>query len=338
MWRNCWSAKKSSLNSVRLDDPARLAFDFLLLTSISVAIRFLRQLINLQDEFYIKHISEKNVLGLILDVLIGSMHRDNLLSSACLEFFEFIKKEAIKELIKHLVENYRDKLEKLDRFELFRHILLRYDQTRGFTVSLDYFMEAEEDVSRTRSNVNPRTGGPLEYGHMDAAEEEYWNTSDDEDEMQSKVGTGGGGCAESLNGMSSGSKLVDYGSDEDADDHVEAGALDAGDEGKPGSEKTDDGSKPGESSPVATPPERLSEKRRREEDEEEDLGKLIQHKRRNSSSAGSASSSGSGFLRKKKNGAAPRDAGGGGPKKIAISLGGTVKAGHGQAGGKQDDG
>lgn len=310
---------------------------FLLLTNTLVAIRFLRQLINLQDEFYIKHISEKNVLGPILDVLIGSMHRDNLLSSACLEFFEFIKKEAIKELIKHAVENYRDKLEKLDRFELFRHILLRYDQTRGFTVSLDYFMEAEEDVSRKRPNVNPRTGGPLEYGHMDAAEEEYWNTSDDEDEMQSKVATSGEGRAESLNGMS-GSKLVDYGSDDDADDHVEAGALDAGDEGKAGSEKSDNGSKSGESSPVATPPERLSEKRRREEDEEEDLGKLIQHKRRNSSSAGSASSSGSGFLRKKKLGVAPRDAGGGGPKKIAISLGGAVKAGHGQAGGKQDDG
>ncbi|KAK8105989.1 hypothetical protein PG999_009348 [Apiospora kogelbergensis] len=296
-----------------------------------VAIRFLRQLIGLQDEFYVKHISEKKVIGPILEVLVQTMPRDNLLSSACLEFFEHIKKENIKELMKYLVENHRDQLQKLAYVEIFRDIILKYDQTRGFSVSLDYFMEAEDDVRRKRPNVNPRTGGPMEYVTMDPAEEEYWNTSDDEDEQQAKVGS----RTVSANGMSPGTKLVDYGSDEDGDDHVEAGALSAEDEGRLAPDKMDEEmSKSGE----VAPPERLSEKRRREEDEEEDLGKLIQHKRRNSSSTSANSSNSPVFIRKGKNGAMRRDSGGGGgPKKIAITLGSSIKAGNGQTNSKSED-
>lgn len=258
------------------------------------------------------------------------MPRDNLLSSACLEFFEHIKKENIKELMKYLVENHRDQLQKLVYVEIFRDIILKYDQTRGFSVSLDYFMEAEDDVRRKRPNVNPRTGGPMEYVTMDPAEEEYWNTSDDEDEQQAKVGS----RTASANGMSPGTKLVDYGSDEDGDDHVEAGALSAEDEGRLGPDKMDEEMKAGE----VAPPERLSEKRRREEDEEDDLGKLIQHKRRNSTSTSANSSNSPVFTRKGKNGATRRDSGGGGgPKKIAITLGSSIKAGNGQTNSKSED-
>ena len=233
--------------------------------------------------------------------------------------------------MKYLVENHRDQLQKLVYVEIFRDIILKYDQTRGFSVSLDYFMEAEDDVRRKRPNVNPRTGGPMEYVTMDPAEEEYWNTSDDEEDQQAKVGS----RTAPANGMSPGTKLVDYGSDEDADDHVEAGALSAEDEGRLAADKMgEETPKPGE----VAPPERLSEKRRREEDEEDDLGKLIQHKRRNSSSTSANSSNSPVFIRKGKNGASRRDSGGGGgPKKIAITLGSSIKAGNGQTNSKSED-
>jgi protein phosphatase-4 regulatory subunit 3 len=262
------------------------------------------------------------------------MPRDNLLSSACLEFFEHIKKEGIKDLIKHIVENYRDQLHQLEYVELFQHILARFDQTRGFTINLDYFLESEDDVAaRRRNTVNPRTGALMEHITMDHAEEEYWNTSDDEEDMQAKAANRNA----SVNGSSPATKLVDYASDEDVDENIEAGDL--GSDAKAADERMDDSpSKSDDASVASTPPERLSEKRRREEDEEEDLGKLISHKRRNSTSASSNASSTSGILRKRKGVANARDAGGGvAPKKISISLSPTIKAGGGQAGGKQDD-
>ncbi|KAI0600904.1 component of IIS longevity pathway SMK-1-domain-containing protein [Biscogniauxia sp. FL1348] len=293
-----------------------------------ISIRFIRQLIGLQDEFYIKHISEKKVIGPILDVLIQTMPRDNLLSSACLEFFEFIRRENIKELVKHIIENYRDKVQSLAYMDLFRTFIVRYDQTGGFTANMDYFLEVDEDVSRRRANINPRTG-LMEHLSMDQAEEEYWNTSDDEDELQGKSGD----RPSSANGSSPGTKLlVDYASDEDGDENVEAAAISADEE------KPDGDAKKSEDSPAdaGQPPERLSEKRRREEDEEDDLGKLVQHKRRNSTSASSNSSSTSGVLRKRKTLSNAREAGAG-PKKIAISLSSNVKTGNGPADNRLDD-
>ncbi|KAI0858569.1 DUF625-domain-containing protein [Xylaria cubensis] len=287
-----------------------------------VAVRFLRQLVGSQDEFYIKHLCEKRVIEPVLDLLIETMPRDNLISSACLELFEHVKKENIKELVKHMVENYRGKLHSLSYMELFRTLILRYDQTSGFTANMDYFMESEDDASRGRGrNRPPPHRNPMEHLTMDEAQEEYWNTSDDEEDVQVKPSN----RALPANGESPGTKpLVDYASDEDLDDNVEAGAI-SGDEDRPEekAQKTD-----GESPMAVPPPERVSEKRRREEDEEDDLSKMVQHKRRNSTSAGSPASGTTtpGALRKKKMVAGARDSGGA-PKKIAISLSSTSKAG-----------
>ncbi|KAI1446830.1 DUF625-domain-containing protein [Annulohypoxylon stygium] len=293
-----------------------------------VAIRFLRQLIGLQDEFYIKHVVEKKVVGPILDVLIQTMPRDNLLCSACLEFFEFIRKENIKELVKHIVENYRDKVQGLAYLELFRTMLIRYDQTGGFSVNMDYFIEVEDEPRKRQSQniINPKTG-IMEQLTMDQAEEEYWNTSDEEEEMQGRPGN-----RAPMNGESPNAKpLVDYASDEEGDENLDAGALSA-DEDRP----DDVVRKTGQNSRSVAPPlERLSEKRRREEDEEDDLSKMVQHKRRNSTSASSNSSAVSGILRKKKSISGARDAGGG-PRKIAISISPNLKSGNGQGHGRSD--
>ncbi|RWA03438.1 hypothetical protein EKO27_g11667 [Xylaria grammica] len=286
-----------------------------------VAVRFLRQLVGSQDEFYIKHLSEKRVIEPVLDLLIKTMPRDNLISSACLELFEHVKKESIKELVKHLVENCREKLQSLSYMELFRTLIVRYDQTAGFTANMDYFMESEEDPSRDRRrNRPPPLRNPMEHLTMDEAQEEYWNTSDDEEDLQVKPGD----RTLSTNGESPSAKLlVDYASDEDLDENIEAGAISA-DEDKP-----DERTKKADETPMAAvpPPERVSEKRRREEDEEDDLSKMVQHKRRNSTSAGSnASANTLSPLRKKKVVTSARDSGGG-PKKIAISLSSTTKTG-----------
>lgn len=266
-----------------------------------------------------KHLTEKQVLGPILDVLTATLPRDNLLTSASLEFFEYIKKENLKDLVKYLVANFRERLLSLN-LHTFREIVLRYDQTQGYTSNMDYFLDAEEELSR-KQPVNPRL---MEHITVDTDQDDYWNAEepDEDEEHQLKEAE----KAASTNGSATSKLLVDYASDEEVDENldpqasVEAQPVDgASDTVIPVS----DGGLGG-----VPPPERLSEKRRREEDEDEDeLGKLMQNKRRNSSA--SASSGGSpaphGTLRRRKSFTA--GSGNTTPKKIAISLSPTIRTG-----------
>ncbi|KAH6895790.1 component of IIS longevity pathway SMK-1-domain-containing protein [Thelonectria olida] len=284
-----------------------------------VAIRFFRSLIALQDEFYIKHLTEKQVLGPILDVLQETLSRDNLLTSASLEFFEYIKKENLKDLVKHLVANFRERLISLN-VHTFREIVLRYDQTQGYTSNMEYFLEAEDDLGR-KPPVNPRL---MEHITVDQEQDDYWGAEepDEDEEHQAKDAE----KAPSTNGSATSKLLVDYASDEEVDENLDPQASVEVQHTEGGSETVVPISDGGIG--AVPPPERLSEKRRREEDEDEDeLGKLMHNKRRNSSA--SASSGGSpaphGTLRRRKSFTA--GSGNTTPKKIAISLSPSIRTG-----------
>ena len=310
-----------------------------------VAIRFFRHLVNhISDEFYVRLVAEKQVLGPILDVLLLTLPRDNLLSSACLDIFEYIRKENIKDLVKHLVENYREKMTALGYIDTFRDLVATYEQSRGFAGNMDtYFMESEDEMGRRPTHVNGRM---MEQISVDPMEEEYWNTSDDEDENQTKLAARGS----LVGGPGPGplSALVDYHSDEESDENgggdvvmiqtdseasKEAKAEKS--EGEPLTPNSADTASPSLSS---TPPERLSEKRRREEEDDDELGKMMQqNKRRNSTSAVQNASSAAATLRKKKPFGASPNSGTAGVKKIDIRLSPTVQSSVGQGSPGQDD-
>lgn len=257
-----------------------------------MAIRFFRHLVNhTPDEFYVRLVAEKQVLGPILDVLLVTLPRDNLLCSACLDIFEYIRKENIKDLIKYLVENYREKVTALHYLETFREIQRSYDTLRGFPPGSNMenlFMDSEDEGSGRRPmHVNGRM---MEHISMDSMEEEYWNTSDEEeDKTQNSNKPSGPGPL---------SALVDYHSDEESDENGDVVMK----------------QKQEEKTLVSPPPERLSEKRRREEDDEDELGKMMQHKRRNSQSSIQNAAGAAAAMRKKSFG------GGGAGRKIDIRL------------------
>ncbi|XP_044724148.1 component of IIS longevity pathway SMK-1 domain-containing protein [Hirsutella rhossiliensis] len=291
-----------------------------------VSIRFIRYLVGLQEEFYMKHLMDKQILGPILDVVIETLPRDNLLSSASMELFEHIKKENIKELVKHLVANYRERLVSLSYLPTFRDIVLRYDQTQGYTANVDYLLEGEGEMSKKP----PPSTRLMEHITMDPAEEEYWNTSDPEDEDDEHHGEGVE-KASSTNGSTTSSRpLVDYPSDEDSDENANPEAKTKAMDDKPGSGPGSDASADQETgaSPFVPPPlERVSEKRRREEDEEDQLGKLMHNKRRNSSSSESSTSVTPRTAARRRS--LTPNSGNGPPKKISISFSPTVKTGVG---------
>ncbi|MCJ1379250.1 Platinum sensitivity protein [Xylographa soralifera] len=298
------------------------------------ALKFFRTSIGLQDPFFNEQVTKNFLFEPILNIVYETMPRDNLLNSACLELFEFIKRENIKPMISHVVENYRPKLEDINYVTVFEELILRYDQMQGYNPDMEGTIFPQEEDSNTQAR--PRLNGASQrwqgVREMDAAEEEYFNTSDDEDELAAKPKV----LTPSTNGASPVPRpLVDYPSDDDeavADVKIHDYDTRSPSTVQGGSPSTVQADTPPSNSPAHTPSpkstpvvahsplERLSEKRRREEDEEDELGKLSLTKRRGSSisSTGSVNGTPANFLRRKKSFASAKDANGG--KKIAISL------------------
>ena len=286
------------------------------------ALKFFRTCLGLQDEFYYSQLIQNHTFAQVLDIVYETLPRDNLLNSACLEIFEFIKRENIKPIVTHIVETYRPRLQDITYVDLFEQLILRYDQMQGYNAEMGgtiFGQEEEGATTRTKVNGSRRWQGVKE---MDAEEEQYFNTSDDEDELSSK--------SQNITSLTNGASpllkhLMDYSDDED---EVGDGLLQsfyhkpleaASDPLAQSSRDISNGLEASRAAaPPQTPPERLSEKRRREDDEEDELGKLSLTKRRSSSASSVGSATSGNILRRKKSFSNPRSTTPG--KKIAISL------------------
>ncbi|XP_034249426.1 serine/threonine-protein phosphatase 4 regulatory subunit 3 isoform X1 [Thrips palmi] len=92
------------------------------------SLRFMRKIIALKDEFYNRYITKGNLFAPVIDAFIRNNGRYNLLDSAILEMFEFIKLEDIKTLCIHVVENFSKVLDDIDYVQTFKSLKMRYDQ------------------------------------------------------------------------------------------------------------------------------------------------------------------------------------------------------------------
>lgn len=95
------------------------------------ALRFMRKIIAMLDEFYNRYIVKGNLFAPVVDVLFKSGSRYNLLNSTILEMFEFIRVENIKSLVACIVESHHDMLEEISYTKIFSGIKLRYDQEKS---------------------------------------------------------------------------------------------------------------------------------------------------------------------------------------------------------------
>ncbi|EED12904.1 DUF625 domain protein, putative [Talaromyces stipitatus ATCC 10500] len=253
------------------------------------ALKFFRTLVSLQDTFYLAQLTHNNIFGLILDIVHETMPRDNLLNSACLELFEYIKRDNIKPIIIHMVEKYREKLKAITYVDIFEKLIQRYDEMQGYGLEADATLFSQEEIPPAQRGVlnGQRWQGVRE---MDAAEEEYFNTSDDEEEWPSDARQEGLAIA---NQTESNVRLVDYPDDDDEemDAKSETVSADKQETELPEHNVADTNTPSPTTSTPQHPPERLSEKRRRDEDDEDELVRLAQNgsKRRSSSASSTAS-------------------------------------------------
>lgn len=78
-------------NRSRLE-PWHVVIKFLIFFFLDIgALRFMRRIIGLKDEFYNRYITKGNLFEPVINALLDNGTRYNLLNSAVIELFEFIR-------------------------------------------------------------------------------------------------------------------------------------------------------------------------------------------------------------------------------------------------------
>uniref|UniRef100_A0A8C7QT66 Serine/threonine-protein phosphatase 4 regulatory subunit 3 n=1 Tax=Oncorhynchus mykiss TaxID=8022 RepID=A0A8C7QT66_ONCMY len=94
------------------------------------ALRFMRRIIGLKDEFYNRYIMKNFLFEPVVKAFLNNGARYNLMNSAIIEMFEYVRVEDVKSLTAHIVENYWKSLEDVDYVQTFKGLKLRYEQQR----------------------------------------------------------------------------------------------------------------------------------------------------------------------------------------------------------------
>ncbi|XP_063085494.1 serine/threonine-protein phosphatase 4 regulatory subunit 3B isoform X4 [Cavia porcellus] len=140
------------------------------------ALRFMRRIIGLKDEFYNRYITKGNLFEPVINALLDNGTRYNLLNSAVIELFEFIRVEDIKSLTAHIVENFYKALESIEYVQTFKGLKTKYEQERD-----RQSQKLNSVPSILRSNRFRRDAKALEE------DEEMWFNEDEEEEGKAAV-------------------------------------------------------------------------------------------------------------------------------------------------------
>jgi len=197
-----------------------------------IAIKYFKAVITINDEHHNRQLVRDNLFEPILNILIETLPRDNLLNSACLELFEIIRKEELKPIIIHLVETYREKLESIQvrGINTFEYLVVRYDQLMDpkFVPAVEggagdsSFMTTDAETPNTKHVTIPG-GGQRWQGLQDPDLEEdaYFNTSDnEEDEEEDELSKGVPQIFRIKKKTSTHTYLVPYGDDDDDEEDM----------------------------------------------------------------------------------------------------------------------
>lgn len=146
------------------------------------ALRFLRKIVALKDEFYNRHIVKGNLFKPVVEAFIRNNSRYNLLESAILELFEFIKLEDIKSLYTYFVENFGQNFEDVQYVQTFKTLRSKYDQQQ------DRLKEKEKvNLDSVPSILRNSNRYRRDQRQMEAEEEIWFNEDEDYPEGAGKM-------------------------------------------------------------------------------------------------------------------------------------------------------
>lgn len=135
------------------------------------ALKMLRTVLAVKDDFYNRYIVREKVLDRVVECFVRNGARYNLLNSAMLELFDYIRSEDIKILVKYTVESHMAAFEDVTYVKLFSELKIRYEQQRDREIN-------------SKTIVEQRVPSPAAF--VKERQEEQWFDGDDDDTMESR--------------------------------------------------------------------------------------------------------------------------------------------------------
>lgn len=93
------------------------------------SLRLFRRVIHMKEDFYNRYVIKNNLFKPIITLFISNGHRYNLIDSAIVELFDFIRSEDIGFLVSHVIDNYWDILKNVTYVQTFIDLKRAYDRT-----------------------------------------------------------------------------------------------------------------------------------------------------------------------------------------------------------------
>ncbi|KAM3717238.1 Serine/threonine-protein phosphatase 4 regulatory subunit [Dirofilaria immitis] len=144
------------------------------------ALRLFRRVVQLKDEFYYRYTVRDDVMRSIVECFKKNGHRYNLLNSAIIELFEFIRMEDIKPLIIYVVENFSKDFDDVTYVTTFKSLRLKYEQVSSSFEMRDREGRKVEDLSISDSLISIESNLPAQWKmERQADAEEQWFNDDD---------------------------------------------------------------------------------------------------------------------------------------------------------------
>ncbi|GAA6010173.1 hypothetical protein JCM10207_005651 [Rhodosporidiobolus poonsookiae] len=166
------------------------------------ALRFIRAIVARTDDFYNRFLIKHDLVRPVLETADMEKEKDNLLGSACLEFFEYLRTTNAKALLNHVMDRSGDQVRALARgnalcppLRTFEQLIARWEMNNepppvpvvvvsaapdgpGLTSSSG---EGATSASMQRQRSIPGAGAGWSP-RKEMEEEGYFNTSDDDDD------------------------------------------------------------------------------------------------------------------------------------------------------------
>jgi len=133
----------------------------------------------MKDDFYNRHIIKHNLFQPMMELLISIGNRYNMVNSAIVDLFEFIRRENIKPLITYLVETFGDEMKGINYVDTFQTIITRYHQQH----------DVEEQETSNNGTTKKRKHGTTATTTSDHDEEddEYFDEDEDDKSKNKKL-------------------------------------------------------------------------------------------------------------------------------------------------------
>ncbi|CAN0855492.1 Serine/threonine-protein phosphatase 4 regulatory subunit 3 [Linum grandiflorum] len=139
---------------------------------VVAAVRFVRTILSRHDEHLTTHFVKNNLLKPIIDAFVRNGDRYNLLNSAVLELFEYIRKENLKMLVKYIVDSFWDDLVKFEHLTSIQSLKVKYEQ----------YLE-NSGTMNAGCVSDPRKRG--DERALEKEEEDYFNEDSEEEDTAS---------------------------------------------------------------------------------------------------------------------------------------------------------